>query len=159
MLLHAHPVNEAREVRNQATINSVWLWGGGIKPSPHVAQFGSVWSTDILALALAQITGVPSHPQPDLSVLLKSANVEGNSLAALPQLRTVALRGNFDGWCSELIGLERDWFAPLLEALRQRRLAGVTLIALGAKRCLTCAVGGADLWKFWRPLRPLDHHV
>ena len=29
MLLHAHPVNEAREARGEPTINSVWFWGGG----------------------------------------------------------------------------------------------------------------------------------
>ena len=29
MLLHAHPVNDAREARSEPTINSVWFWGGG----------------------------------------------------------------------------------------------------------------------------------
>ena len=29
MLLHAHPLNEAREARGEPTINSVWFWGGG----------------------------------------------------------------------------------------------------------------------------------
>ncbi|MDO8313464.1 MAG: hypothetical protein Q7T25_16155, partial [Sideroxyarcus sp.] len=28
MLLFAHPLNEAREARGEATINSVWFWGG-----------------------------------------------------------------------------------------------------------------------------------
>ena len=29
MLLHDHPVNEAREARGEAAINGVWLWGAG----------------------------------------------------------------------------------------------------------------------------------
>ena len=29
MLLHAHPLNEAREARGEPIINSVWFWGGG----------------------------------------------------------------------------------------------------------------------------------
>jgi hypothetical protein len=28
MVLHAHPVNEAREARGEPAVNSVWLWGG-----------------------------------------------------------------------------------------------------------------------------------
>src|SRR5262249_54422228 len=32
MLLHAHPVNEAREARGEPAVNSVWLWGAGRAP-------------------------------------------------------------------------------------------------------------------------------
>jgi hypothetical protein len=29
MVLHEHPINEAREARGEAAINSLWFWGGG----------------------------------------------------------------------------------------------------------------------------------
>ena len=32
MLLHEHPVNQAREQRGEPVINSLWLWGGGVLP-------------------------------------------------------------------------------------------------------------------------------
>jgi len=31
MMLHAHPVNQAREARGQPPVNGLWLWGGGEK--------------------------------------------------------------------------------------------------------------------------------
>jgi hypothetical protein len=34
MLLHAHPLNEAREARGEPIINSVWFWGGGCDTLP-----------------------------------------------------------------------------------------------------------------------------
>jgi hypothetical protein len=34
MLLHAHPLNEAREARGEPTVNSVWFWGGGCDTLP-----------------------------------------------------------------------------------------------------------------------------
>jgi hypothetical protein len=34
MLLHAHPLNDAREARGEPTINSVWFWGCGCDTLP-----------------------------------------------------------------------------------------------------------------------------
>ena len=34
MLLHAHPVNEAREARGEPAVNSLWLWGAGPRAAP-----------------------------------------------------------------------------------------------------------------------------
>ena len=79
----------------------------------------------------------------------------------------------FDGWLRQRG--QRDLGAVDAEQLRgfiadehrrglsatslQRRLSALTLIALSAKRCLRCDIGGGDLWKFWRPLRPVEHHA
>ena len=32
MVLHEHPVNEAREARGEPAVNSFWLWGAGRRP-------------------------------------------------------------------------------------------------------------------------------
>ena len=161
MLLHAHPVNEARETRNQPVINSVWLWGGGVKPTLHGRHFSCVWSDDALAIALAASSDIPTHALPDATTSLLAANSTNaeKQLVVLPQLRSAIGCGDFDRWCMEIKALEHNWFAPLLEALQRRRLAGLTLIALNARRCLRCDVTGSDLWKFWRPLQPLAHHA
>ena len=161
MLLHAHPVNEARVARNQPTINSVWLWGGGVKPVLHGRHFTCVWSDDALALALAARSDATSHALPNTAAPLLAAATDNTDrqLAVLPQLRSATGRGDFDLWRTELNSLERDWFAPLLEALRRKHLAGLALVALNANRCLRCDVTCSDFWKFWRPLRPPAHHA
>ena len=57
MLLHAHPVNQAREAGGRAPVNSVWLWAGGTLPAPGTAPYVTVWSDDDAACALAYHVG------------------------------------------------------------------------------------------------------
>jgi hypothetical protein len=38
MLLHEHPINEAREARRLPTVNSFWLWGSGALRAPALPQ-------------------------------------------------------------------------------------------------------------------------
>jgi hypothetical protein len=33
MVLHAHPVNQARQAAGQPVVNSLWPWGGGRLPA------------------------------------------------------------------------------------------------------------------------------
>ena len=157
MLLHAHPVNQAREARGEPAVNSIWLWGGGVKPTVQGRHFTEVWASDALARALATFGQVPVHPLPANAVplLAPEPGAPGRHLVVMPQLRDAVQYGDIAQWRATLSMLERDWFSPLHEALRRRRLSGLTLIAPGARRCLRCDITGGDLWKFWRPLRPL----
>ncbi len=161
MLLHAHPVNLAREELNQPAINSVWLWGGGVKPAVRGRRFTRVWSNDALALALATLSDIPAHALPENAATLLAATSRDieSELAVLPQLRAATGRGDIERWRATLQTLERDWFAPLHAALRARRLSGLALIALNAAQGRRYDVSGGDLWKFWRAVRPVDHHA
>src|SRR5207302_7502250 len=42
MVLHADPVNEARETRGELPVNSVWLWGAGRMPAVSSKRWQSV---------------------------------------------------------------------------------------------------------------------
>ena len=161
MLLHAHPVNLAREALNQPAINSIWLWGGGVNPAVRGRRFTRVWSDDALARALATSSDIPAHALPDnaATLLATSSRDDESELVVLPQLRAATGRGDIERWRSTLQVLERDWFAPLHVALRLRRLSGLALIALNAARCRRYDISGGDLWKFWRAIRPVDHHA
>ena len=57
MLLHAHPVNEAREARGEPQLNSLWLWGGGRAPRAAQGRWRSVSADDPVALGLAKLAG------------------------------------------------------------------------------------------------------
>lgn len=156
MLLHEHPVNEARETRNTLTINSIWLWGGGAKTTVPGRHFSAVWSDNALATALAagadiHATALPGHGASWLDAAREDAvSDHAHHLIVLEQLDAAAKYGNAGLWRENLVALERDWIAPLLLALRQRRISRIALVATGAHRCERFEAGLLDLLKFWR---------
>lgn len=156
MLLHEHPVNKAREARNELTINSIWLWGGGAKTAVPGRHFSAVWSDNALAAALAagadiHAAALPGHGTGWLDTTRKdAASGDAHHLIVLEQLDAAAKYGNAGLWRENLVALERDWIAPLLLALRQRRLSRIALVATGARRCERFEAGPLDLLRFWR---------
>lgn len=156
MLLHEHPVNAAREARNELTVNSVWLWGGGVKTAVPGRHFSAVWSDNVLAAALAagadiHAAALPGHGTGWLDAAHEDATcAEARHLIVLEQLDAAAKYGNAGLWRENLVALERDWIAPLLSALRQRRISRIALITTGTRRCERFEAGPLDLLKFWR---------
>lgn len=151
MLLYQHPVNDARELRGAPTINSVWLWGAGRDAAPARRPYARVRSDDSLARGLgmasgAAITGTPA----DAHQWLHDAGAEGVELVVLDQLALAADYGDAHAWRSALQALERDWFAPLLAALRGNRLAMLTLHACGTGATFDIETTRQDLRHFWR---------
>jgi hypothetical protein len=160
MLLHGHIVNEARERAGQAPINSVWLWGGGTLPGELSAPCDALWSQDPLAAGLAQAAQIAARELPDDAAgLLRACAGEGVNLVVLDQLRGAAQYDDAHGWRDALQRLERDWFAPLLAALRQGRIGMLSLQSLGPEGVLTAEVTRGDLRRFWRRVRPLASYV
>lgn len=161
MLLHEHPVNQARETAGKPALNSVWLWGGGVHPVARGSTFTKLWSDDALALALAATNNIPARPLPESAHPLVGAPAgdAGAQLIVLPQLRAAIHAGNSDHSRAILHALEKNWFAPLYSALRHRRLTGLALIVPGERYCRRYDITGGDSWKFWRPIRELRHYA
>ena len=156
MLLHAHPVNEAREDRSVAPINAVWLWGGGRLRRPAARAFARVRAACPLAAGLAAASGGAVLPLPDDAARWqRSAAADGVELIVLEHLRAPASYGDAATWTERLAALERDWFAPLRTALRAGRIGMVTLHAVGAGGALDVETTRQDLRFFWRRVRPL----
>jgi hypothetical protein len=150
MLLHEHPVNQQREARGEATVNSVWFWGGGRLPAAAGGRGRMVWTDDPLLRGLALWSGVElkSVPQ-DAGAWLEQAGT-GDHLVLLDALAQPALSGDGPGWETQSALLERTWFAPLSEFLARRSVAKVTLTTQHAGLALNYTVLPGDLWKFWR---------
>jgi hypothetical protein len=158
MLLHNHEVNEKREAAGTLRINSIWLWGGGLLQGGLSAPFKSLWSTDAFATGLAQAARVAAQPLPeDAAGLLRAAASEGVMLVVLDGLRRAAQYGDAHAWRAGLEQLERDWFAPLLQALTGERIGMLSLHALGPGGALSAEVTHGDLRRFWRRVQPLAH--
>jgi len=160
MLLHAHPVNEAREARGAPTVNSVWFWGGGCYAAPARAPYACVWADDPLARGLAQSAGMRHAALPSAATaLLAAAGASGVAAVVLDALRAPAAYGDAQAWTAALDALERDWFAPLLEALRDGRVGMITLHAPAAGRTLEAETTRQDLRYLWRRARPLEAYA
>lgn len=156
MLLHGHPVNEARESAGELPINSVWPWGGGELRDTAATRFNAVWSRDAFAAGLARATHIAAHDLPESAAdFLRASTSQSVNLILLDQLRGAAQYGDAHGWRENLARLERDWFAPLLEALKQERIGMLSLHALGTGGAFSAEVARGDLRRFWRRVKPL----
>ena len=134
MLLHAHPVNAAREARGVRTANALWLWGEGPPPSRLQNEPVQVWCDDPLLRGLARLANLAPQPPVDAAAVLAGT---GNRLVALP--------GGLDA-----ARLERDWFAPLARALGSPRLDRLELWLDTPSGLRGWLARPGDRWAFWR---------
>ena len=149
MVLHAHAVNEAREARGEPTVNSIWLWGPG-RARRALCAWQSVASDDPAVMGAARLAGVRYRSLPrSAGDWLERLPEDGRHLALLDTLRTRPA----------LEQLEHDWFAPLLAALRAGRIGMVTLHVPDGAEALSFETIRADLRRFWRTAKPIEHYA
>jgi len=153
ILLHTAAVNADREQRGELPINSLWFWGGGRLPSVAPVEWVQVSSEEPVSLALARLAEVRTGARPDsFADWQRQANGRGAHLVVLDQLRAAVQYGEREQWCSFIEQLERDWMAPLLQALRAHEVAALTLYVDGGAYRLTAA----QTRRWWRRRRPLS---
>ncbi len=158
MLLHAHPVNEAREAHGEPAVNSLWLWGAGRAPQAPKGRWQSVNGSDPLVLGLARAAGAQARPLPAAAEeWLARAPAEGRHLIVLEALRTPLALGQAAEYRERLAALESGWFAPLLAALRAGRAGMLTVHVPDAAASFETVRG--DLRRFWRRRRALQRYA
>jgi hypothetical protein len=155
MVLHAHPVNEAREARGEPAVNSLWLWGAG-RATQARCPWQSVAADDPAALGAARLAGARHRP------LARSAEdwlgrlpEDGRHLAVLDALRASAQ----ETLHAVIEALERDWFAPLLAALRAGRIGMVTVHVPDSAEALSFETIRGDLRRFWRMPKSIERYA
>lgn len=161
MVLHEHAVNEAREARGAATVNSVWLWGGGTSPVVGRPSYQTVWSNDVLTRSLAAAAGIARRPLPDHGAAWLAAATAGggNHLLVFDRLQDALRAGGIAAWREQLAMFERDWMTPLLPALRKGKISVLTLAATHSDNLLEATFTPAQRWRFWRRARPLASYA
>src|SRR6266705_3185186 len=153
MLLHEHPVNAEREARGEPALNSVWFWGGGVIAATKARPFSTVIADDPLARGLALAAGIPALALPkDAGSVLAALGDEGRVLAVPDAPREAQLR-------ERRAALERDWFLPLLGALKSGRIGMLTLHLGGTDSLLEVETVRSDLRHFWRVRKPLSAYA
>jgi hypothetical protein len=159
MLLHAHPVNEAREARGEPAVNSLWLWGVGSAPRVPASKWQSVTAADPVAAGLARLSGTRHRPlPPDANAWLQGAQQEGRHLVVLDALRAPLALGQSAEYGESIEALEHRWFAPLLAALRAGRLGMITVHVPDSLGASFETIRG-DLRRFWRRPKALEKYA
>lgn len=153
MLFHHHPVNRAREERNQPLVNSVWFWGGGCCPSGARAPAADLYANDPLTRGLARLAGTAIGPVPESAGdWLDAARDEADSLVVLETTRFDSADDDPVAWAEHVAALERAWFAPCRRLLRAGTL---TRLQIQPGNGRTYAVNTAARWRFWQYPRSL----
>jgi len=147
MLLHAHPLNAAREAAGAFPINSVWLWGGGTLSHKLSAEYDRLYANDPLARGLAIAAGIPYLPLPEK--FPESTELAGNAPLFVTEHLGDTMRQGV-GRDAALERLDRDWLTPAIAAVRRGNIQRLTLIAAGETASVTVTLTRPDLWKFWR---------
>lgn len=154
MLLHAHPVNTAREERGETLANSLWFWGGGTLPASN-NPFDAIQSHDPLVIGLAILAGIIPAP-------LSGENgfaAGNNTLVDIRDAEHEFLRGNVADWRRALETLERRRFAPVLEELRSGSIGKAVVATVAQGRRHEWSVTRGFGWHLWKRPRALAHHA
>ena len=160
MLLHTHPVNQARETQGQPAINSVWLWGGGAVPALAPSPWDNIWADDALARGLAIAAHAKVHALPQhATAFLAEAKTAESHLVVLDGLRRAAWYGDDAAWREGLARLEANWIHPILHALRRGTISDITLHVLSEHGNLSLSANQSQRWRFWRRSLSLKHYL
>ncbi len=154
MLLHGLPVNEAREARGDAPVNSLWIWGAGALPAGVSRAFDAVSSRDAVTRGLALVSGAGVDEPTDTAAALLRSDSADTRLVRLDDAGDAAARGDFEAWRRAISALSTDWVRPALDAIHRGRLGRLTLTGFAGRTGLTVSASRRDLWRFWRPRAP-----
>lgn len=159
MILHEHHVNTAREALGATTANSIWLWGGGTLPEISRPSYTAAWGGGQVTRALAVAAGIAHHELPANGAAWLAAASAGDHLVVMDGPAQALRDGDVAAWQDRLIEIDSQWMQPLLNALREKAVARITIIACNRENLLETTVTRANLRKFWRRVRPLASYA
>jgi hypothetical protein len=160
MVLHSHPVNDAREARGEPAVNSVWLWGAGRSPKIETAHWQSVSADDPVALGLARAAGIRHRPLGASAVeWLERMPEDGRHLIVVDSLRVPLALGATGEYQERIAATEAQWAAPFLAALRERRIGMLSILVPDGAECAAYETIRGDLRRFWRRPKPLESYA
>lgn len=152
MLLHAHPLNEQREMCGEPTINSLWLWGAG-DSQPLKNNYAYASSDEIMMEMFALAAATPYR-----KLNGQWQGQEGTQLLLCDGLRAALQTGDLQTWRDALQVLETGYAQPLLDALRTGKLARLQIDVLAGENSKRLHLTRTDTWRFWRYGKRLAAH-
>jgi hypothetical protein len=136
-------------------VNSVWLWGAG-RAAQASCPWQSVAADDPAAIGAARLAGARHRALPrSAREWLERLPQDGRHLAVLDALRVQLALGQKP----ILEELEKQWFEPLLAALRAGRIGMVTLHVPDGASGVSFETVRGDLRRFWRMAKSIEHYA
>lgn len=154
MLLYSHPVNQKRQKRGEALVNSLWLWGEGNLPSNSVPVTGNaaVFGDHFYTRSVAHHYQVPMQNIEQFPSLAADSSV----LVVDDQLQSAATTANESLRIERLNQLEQMVFKPLWTNLKSARWKSAR-IWVGGDRWLQ--LDAKTRWQFWRRQKLLSEYL
>ena len=123
-----HAVNVNREELGGTRLNSLWLHSGseGMTSAPNVQD-----ANQTLDQLVAKFKRDEMHH------------------LYLDALLAPALNNDWPAWLDAIHQLETAWFAPLLQALKDKKIQSVSLIVTDANKVISFKLTQRSFWKFW----------
>jgi hypothetical protein len=149
MLLHEHPVNDAREAARKAPVTGIWFSGGGTLADasrlPAANVHAAVGRLGDLARGMAMRGGgvVASLEMSDtFAQLLGDVDASYGQADAVHLVVTDAIDHE-----DKLAKFDANWLTPTLHALDRKGLTRLTLIADGHGAAVRWTVTAKTLWQ------------
>ncbi len=157
MLLYGHAVNDARELRGEWSVNSIWPWGGGYAAESVRSPFARVYSDNALAAAFAAAAGT-RHVELSASDAPLAAGEGGDTLVVWDGLSHAMQHGDLGAWRDSLQAFEQRCARPMLQAVRRGKIDRLTLDALQDRSSMRFTLTPRAAWRFWRLPRRLAQY-
>jgi hypothetical protein len=129
MLLHSHPINEARESAGKLTINGIWFWGDGAVRKNGIDRkpsLGAVFGDTPLAAGLAKWVDSQCFPIAQFTAS-NGVSSAGHDVLVIDALTALMERGDLTAWREAALKLDAEIFAPLLASLKAGTIHTVAL--------------------------------
>lgn len=155
--LHFLPSNQHRDEVGFLPINALWLWGGGNLPSYQPAIFDDVWTSEPLSRGFSRLTSTPSHPlPPDAAIWFEHAKEDKSHFVEVSSIAKHINAQDYLSYRDAIESLEKNWIAPLLEALKGGRIKKLALYSNTAYGVLKFEATPVDRLKFWKSKQPFS---
>ena len=127
MFLHAHPVNQQRQMQGMPMINSLWFWGAGILPvtpdDDGEKPLAQCWSDETVSLALARLLKIPRTDLPaNAETWLTQSITPGNHLLVIELLNSESVKTDPLMWWQSLIQFNEQWLSTMVSAVKQKNI-------------------------------------
>ncbi len=150
--LFDHAVNRVRSAAGKATLNGLWLWGGGATNAAIPTVAGWTAGRDPLFAAFGEATewprsGAPHRTgEPQHTGELRRNSELGRNGELRPGVIVTRSQPGFGDWPD----VERCWLEPAAAALESGALATLDISAAGRRFSIDRGIN----WRFWRRARP-----
>jgi len=143
MLLYTHPVNQQREQRGLAAVNSVWFWGEGLVPQKNTSDWQGIYTDNDQVEMLAAFCGIPCY---ELNQY-KASEVNGHVMVVVTELQSLVHNQDIFAWINALTTLDTTLFKMVREALKIKRMELFSVFPCNQQKFELTQKQSAKWWK------------